>query len=912
MNFLCPVMASECFWPLCALMFLAVAQGKQYEHNLPVPEIVRVYSNASTFGDWKMNTEWRDNFLNSNKPEKVTYDLEIFHTEQMRLVHNETVEVKPDLTGKYHWSWTSPLPLQCTSHSVRLRYRDHIQTSDWTPFYILKGKDAEDISKSTVYPKSHVAMVGDSIIFCCILKSETVAGFKSSDFKIRISNRTYVTEPVSQNKPSKSGGINVACDHTGITYFTGYAPDAQNLTCETRDLISVECHWNPGRFVGEAFAFKILYSINGRNCSVKDENKPMCVLNENINKGKTVWTLSAKNGLGEKIIRDTADPKHRVRLQAPKLAHAVLVHARNATLKWKWSRHFSNFSMICQVEVNNIIKETNGTGLHSVFLPDLQPFTNYTARVRCSSQEHFYKWGDWSSPITFTTKEDIPEAVDVWMQVLGKQTYIVWKNPTVTQSHGIIKGYKLLVGSPTNASREIISKAANEYCHKLSPGSTERDHIISVSARNSKGVSSPSKITIPSLGSDSGIISTPISGHNGVFNVSWEPSPLSSCGYVVDWFPTYSTECSVKWMKTYASYATPMPVSDFENGVKYTLSVYACTSGAPQLLQRRTGYAQELPPSGKVRNLTVELQGSETVLSWEEVAKKEQKGVILGYKVSYIKTETGDGYKHLNVSKNCNQGTSGRVECRLSNLSPGDYNFKVKAFTSAGAGPEVESTRNIDVGDYRLVVSILTALGTAACVITIIALCCIKREWLKSKLYPEIPKPRLSDEWFTEGFRQYPVIDKVLLAEKEVLMAKNPEASLQIVPLKGHEDVELMSRDLPQTTYCYEHCDSKTASLITVDPSYIDVPCPGIQNPTYNLTLSVPVDANLVLGYCPQIQNINNQFQACDVTPIQMDSDYHPQSAVTVTAPGETNNSSLPFNSSSVSSPNYLLHNACS
>lgn len=33
--------------------------------------------------------------------------------------------------------------------------------------------------------------------------------------------------------------------------------------------------------------------------------------------------------------------------------------------------------------------------------------------------------------------------------------------------------------------------------------------------------------------------------------------------------------------------------TDFEAGVRYTLSVYACTSGVSQLLQRNEGYVEE-------------------------------------------------------------------------------------------------------------------------------------------------------------------------------------------------------------------------------------------------------------------------------------------------------------------------------
>lgn len=60
-------------------------------HLYPTPEILKVYADGNDkqdFGAWKMNIEWRINFISSNSQEKISFDMEIFHTEQMRLVHN--------------------------------------------------------------------------------------------------------------------------------------------------------------------------------------------------------------------------------------------------------------------------------------------------------------------------------------------------------------------------------------------------------------------------------------------------------------------------------------------------------------------------------------------------------------------------------------------------------------------------------------------------------------------------------------------------------------------------------------------------------------------------------------------------------------------------------------------------------
>lgn len=57
---------------------------------LNAPKELEVYAEGgfNDFGVWKMNIEWKGDFTNSITADKVTYDIKIFYTEQMKLVHN--------------------------------------------------------------------------------------------------------------------------------------------------------------------------------------------------------------------------------------------------------------------------------------------------------------------------------------------------------------------------------------------------------------------------------------------------------------------------------------------------------------------------------------------------------------------------------------------------------------------------------------------------------------------------------------------------------------------------------------------------------------------------------------------------------------------------------------------------------
>lgn len=82
----------------------------------------------------------------------------------------------------------------------------------------------EDEISGTVkmYPLNHIALVSEGIRFCCILKTTNDAeNFTDHNFKIRISNRTYVSEPIRNSQPSPEDGYDILCEGGGATYYTG-------------------------------------------------------------------------------------------------------------------------------------------------------------------------------------------------------------------------------------------------------------------------------------------------------------------------------------------------------------------------------------------------------------------------------------------------------------------------------------------------------------------------------------------------------------------------------------------------------------------------------------------------------------------------------------------------------------------
>lgn len=227
--------------------------------------------------------------------------------------------------------------------------------------------------------------------------------------------------------------------------------------------------------------------------------------------------------------------------------------------------------------------------------------------------------------------------------------------------------------------------------------------------------------------------------------MSWEEYPNSTCGYVVEWFPTYKkTQCAVEWEK--------LPESDsgawdtwnqsgiFEAGVSYTVSVYACADDSPKLLKRIEGYAKEKQP-GKVENLKGEYKGRNVELSWAEVPLEQQNGFIKGYKVTLLSGSKTFIRTILTEENKVNFA-----------LDPGFYTFRVSALTSGGEGDYATLGMNVEKRNDQMITATIVGCSAVTLVFVIITvLCYSKQKWLKKVLYPDNPEPKLTGKWITKG-----------------------------------------------------------------------------------------------------------------------------------------------------------------
>ncbi|XP_068191484.1 leukemia inhibitory factor receptor-like [Antennarius striatus] len=706
--------------------------------------------------DQVITLRWEDDPSCSAVHDRLTYELEVLRADET--VHREESNVTPDQVGSTHsWSWVSNMALECTSHLVRLRSRYNKYVSPWKQKETLTSISRSEVK---VFPQDRLFRVGSTVTFCCTVPAgihfnkiylSDYNDSKSNTTNIR--NQTY-TLTVLLNQPSRSSGTDVICETNtskGLTDFgacayIGYPPRDRNLTCETRDLKSVECYWIVGGDTHVSLKSQTVYHLLGSPC--ENGSLGRCEIEEKVDAGERNWKVTAQNILGKVELSDTADVTQRVCLYAPKGTTASTVSARTVTLQWGWTvLQYYRLNITCQVRVSHgethTIRTFSGAGLSFAVVDGLVPHRSYNVTLRCGTLEHFWRWGDWSTIVKFLTKSDIPDALDVWMQVKANHTFIIWKTPLANQSHGHIIDYEVTWSNPTETGTENRTKVdKNRICLNLD---ITKEHTVTVTARNVNGSSAPSTIIIPASANISERTSTSwIVGQNGTFKLSWSASASASCGYTVDWSCSLG-HCEVDWLKV------PLNVTNIrifskklKAGVRYTLSVYACTPGAPTLVERREGYVAEKKIEDDLfKSLRWKQRDSDVEVSWDPVHLREQPAFIQGYVLHCVSINNNNT---VSVSTDEPEATS----LTATNLNITSYTFIVKARTSAGDGGTtvITATLNSLTGNSLKPVFIsLTASFGLLCLITILC----TRHWLgiKHKVYPPIPKPVLMGKWPT-------------------------------------------------------------------------------------------------------------------------------------------------------------------
>ncbi|NXT69479.1 LIFR factor, partial [Chaetops frenatus] len=896
-----------------------------------VPVTPHILSLTPDFPTSTLNLKWSDSGSVFPYGLDALWQIQILRKEAMEVVTQVTYY--SELTHEdiiLSWNWVSDMPLECTSHYVKIRcyinathFVGPKDWSDWSPAEVIPGKDTEP-GGSGVFPLDPVVAVGSDLTFCCV---------HEEDQRLTVLVSFHATD----------------------------APDIpQNLSCETSNFLIIKCTWKPGRPSGLYGERRTKYSLfertSGKNvsCEVSEMDRDHVCGFPVLPDQKTYdFILGVSNPIGQAHSSLSVDITQRVHPKTPEKLTVPGSSSTSIQLRWFINGSFAEIRLLCQIEISsghsekkleNVSMPGGKSSTYTAQLNALHPNTKYQFRVRCSAADHFWRWSDWSRGVEQTTSEAAPaRGPDIWRErsPSGESLIVFWKPLSLSESNGKIVSHEVscyLLEKP-----EVVSQPSNSTEIKIG----KSDCIISVVATNSAGSSPPSRITSVELPSDNVTTDQAVAMGNGI-NISWDSYPNMTCGYIVKWCHSSESEpCSVDWQK-FPSNTTNAVIksAQFKPGVRYNFSLYGCKSTGYQLLKNITGYMKELPPK-TAPNFIVEETSSDSILvKWEDIPVEECRGFLKGYLLSFAKGEKDALKPRLSESGNPELKINNITDLTKKSMKILDlqgktsYQLELQAYTAGGLSPPNSLyvvTKEDSVG---LIIAILIPVAVVVLLGVLASIFCYrKREWIKETFYPEIPNPENSKALqfqrnICEGNKTLKTLEMNPCTPNSVEVVETQSTAPKI------EDTEMMS-PAAETTVPEDGSDSEMENHVVVsycppiieeeisnppmdEPGessqvvYIDIQ--SMYQPQIKPEEEPEIDLVTTAGYKPQMQLSISALKIEGHSPVEEELDktagYRPQANTntwnmgTPDSPGsvESNNENASFGSPcSINSRQFLL-----
>ncbi|NXW66911.1 OSMR protein, partial [Eurystomus gularis] len=442
-------------------------------------------------------------------------------------------------------------------------------------------------------------------------------------------------------------------------------PETPNdFSCQTEDMKIVTCTWSKGGdtylhgqhsikyTLSEEFSQKrILCTVScSEQCSCSWDIGQQHLCSSDVHKQRICnITLTVENPLGKKTAMDIFVVAHRIYPTAPL---RLLEDCRDTEITLYWEHQKTGIELFCQTELFQPdgkveLRNSSGTHLHygSVILVGLQPYTEYTARVRCGAAKHFWRWSEWSKAQTIRTTEATPSGkLDIWREITpvlgGRNVTLFWKQTPSFRANGENISYEVTWEKEDGSKPESISFSSIYNSTRISIDN--HSYRISVKAKNNVNYSLPSVLIIPSTtGNSRSIFSTEelkeeqVNGTDDGIFISWEPKKVYD-SYIIDWcnFPMLQP-CDLQWKRFGPNTSSTLINSAaFVPGVRYNFCIYGSVANRASLLEKKTGYLRELPPLLDPVVEKVELTFNSVTLSWNSYPTNEsQSGFVRGYHV---------------------------------------------------------------------------------------------------------------------------------------------------------------------------------------------------------------------------------------------------------------------------------------
>ncbi|KAM6156861.1 oncostatin-M-specific receptor subunit beta [Erethizon dorsatum] len=759
---------------LLALLSWRTCQSEVLAEPVPLtPESLNVSINSTL---QHLHLQWTVHKLPYQELQMV-FPIEISRIETSKVIWMGNYSTTVKRNQVLHWSWESELPLECATHFVRIksivndaRFPELSFVSNWSSWEEVHAHIPEQ-NHWLIFPRNKLVEEGSNVTFCynsgrnpgisCYLGNELIHGeqLDSNLFTFKLTNVPFIST-VGTNIYC---GVNYTLEDGAVLFVSKVLEEPKNFSCETQDFKTLSCTWDPGVETGLGYNrqprqhYTLFESFSGEKKFCGHNNWCNWEISQDLQETYN-FTLTAENYLRKRNVSSVFKLTDRVHLKAPESVHFTNVGATNATVTWKMPILGNCCTLLCQIELQdkeNVRQEHNvSIRVNGEFhFSELKPDTEYVVRIRCANAEHLWKWSEWATRTLVTAEAAPSKALDVWRTVKSDKglhnVTLFWKPLSKFHANGKILFYNIVAKNLDKKSELkllCIPALANGTELTLDPGSYQ----IQVTANNNVGTSPASEIVISENSGNEEVEEEIINGTKDGFLISWKLRSGDMTRYVVDWCEhPQSLHCDLQWKNLGPNTTSTVIASDaFRPGIRYNFRIYELsTEKIAYLVEKKTGYTQELAPLDSPQVAVTDLTSHSFTLSWKGYDTETQRGFIRGYYVCLKSNATQchpDSVKESLPDKStcCKHDISNPKQKTflVKNLQPESfYEFSVSSYTSAGEGPNGTFTK-VTTPDGRSHMLMRIILPMTLCVLFIVVMCYWKSQWVK-KCYPDIPDP---------------------------------------------------------------------------------------------------------------------------------------------------------------------------
>ncbi|KAM3610502.1 uncharacterized protein V6R79_004825 [Siganus canaliculatus] len=634
----------------------------------------------------------------------------------------------------YTWTWTSDLPLECVDHSVRIRqFSNQSVPSPWSDWRTNNGVQTQD--RTRIFPYGRVLKEGSTAMFCCVApRGVNITSMTFSNNKYPLINIgdgvkaiavDNLTIPVYLIK-----AVTLRCnDATEWNYVSFPSQKPRNLSCATSDMTTVTCRWDSGRERDRYDRNKqtqSLYIQNTEQAPTRCE-RSSCTFSAVPHLEEYNIRLVVKDKLGEETESYSFNISERV---FPVVEwDTVNPGVTDVTLSWIIQGNLTLLNLLCQVTTDPLsTKEVSCTdvgGICKVQLEQLLPNTVYSAVLRCSVSGRLR--GEWTQ--SFTTHPLV--TLDLWRTIkqlpdLNRRQVVLLWTPVVPGSAVTVNIPEYIVQWSEKGQNRTERRVVRQTQAEISVDSGQYD--VSVEAVVHSGSTVPAHISIPERDNGENYEEKRLSsGAAAGFSLSWKAQDAATCDYVVEWCHVgVAAPCALRWIKVPQGRTTvSLPASNFTAGSRYTFNIYGCTKNGHMLLERQTGYSQELKfARSPVLVEPAQCTSSSVTLEWHySEDDPAHPAFITGYLVTVQEAASGQTANLFNVSVADPHRKSLTIQHLQENQ---EYVISVSALTKEGPGQTASITIRTRTDYSAHLAKILIPI--------LLLLCCILLLWPQRKM----------------------------------------------------------------------------------------------------------------------------------------------------------------------------------